>query len=153
MLSRNKTFQDKIKSIIQEEGAQLLDYKVFIVSGKSVVRCIVDYPTGGITMDDCVKINRKIFSYLEDNDFLGDDYAVEINSPGLDRPLKEYKDFLRVKGKTILLWLNEPVCEKEYLEGKIEEVNENKLSLLYKDETIDIDFSKIKLGKEKIEIK
>jgi len=153
MLSKNKTFQEKIKSIIQEQGAELLGYKVFIISGKSIIRCLVDYPTGGITMDNCVKINRKIFSYLEENNSSGEDYAVEINSPGLDRPLKEYKDFLRVKGKTILLWLNEPVCEKEYLEGEVKEVNENKLSLSYKDEIIDIDFNKVKLGKEKIEIK
>jgi len=153
MLNRNKTLEDKIKNIVEQEGAELIDFKVFVASGKHILRCIIDYPTGGITMGDCAKINRKVFSYLEESSALGEDYTVEINSPGLDRQLKKYQDFLKVKGKVISLWLNEPVCQKQYLEGRVEGVDESKLSLSYKGQILEIDFSKIKLGKEKIEIK
>ena len=104
-------------------------------------------------MGDCTKVNKKVFSYLEDSNSLGDDFTVEINSPGLDWPLKRYQDFLRVRGKIVSLWLNEPICDKEYLEGEVKEVRKCSLSLLHKDKILEIDFSKIKTGKEKIEIK
>ncbi len=153
MLLKDKRIEDKIKDIIESQGLELLDFNIFTTCGRHIVRCIVDYPEGGITMDDCAKVNRRIFSYLEESNSLGDDFSVEINSPGLDRPLKKYQDFLRVKGKNISLWLSEPVCGKEYLEGEVKEVEEGSLSLLYKGESVKIDFNKIKTGKERIEIK
>ena len=153
MVSRNSDIQDKIKSVIETEGVEVLDFKIFPASGRNVVRCTVDYIDGGITMGDCAKINKKVFSYLDETNILGGDYVVEINSPGLDRPLKSSQDFLKVKGKAISLWLNEPVGNKDYLEGELKEVDENKLLLELKGEVLEVFFSNIRLGKEKIEIK
>jgi len=148
--NKNRQIQPGIKDIIEREGFELIDFKTFFSSGKYVVRCLVDYVWGGITIDDCARINKKIFSYLEENNALGGNYTVEINSPGLDRPLKTKKDFLKVKGKTVSLWLIKPVCDKEYLEGEVVNIEENKMILMHNGEPLDIDFSEIKLGKEKI---
>jgi len=152
--NKNKQIQLKVKDIIEEEGFELIDFKNFFSSGKYVVRCLVDHVLGGITIDDCARINKKVFSYLEESNILGGNHTVEINSPGLDRPLRTKKDFLKVKGKTISLWLIKPVCDKEYdkeyLEGEVLSIEENKIILMHNGESLDIDFSEIKLGKEKI---
>ena len=94
-----------------------------------------------------------MFFYLEESKTLGEDYTVEINSPGLDRPLKEPKDFIRVKGRTVSLWLKEPVDKKDFFEAKVLSSDKNVLHLNYKGKDLDIAFDKIKLGKEKIELK
>lgn len=150
MIDKRELVQKEIKSIIEKEGVDLIDVKVYFTRSKFIVRCLVDYPSGGITIDKCVGINKKISFYLNETNVLGDTYEVEVNSPGLDRLLKNSKDFFRIKGKTVSLWLNEPVCGKEYLEGLILEVDEDKLVLDYRGETVNIYFSKIKTGKEKI---
>jgi len=90
--------KDKIQGIVNERGMDLVDFRIFWQAGQWVVRSLIDYPEGGITIDECSSINRLIFSFINREKFLGNDFNVEVNSPGLDRPLKEPKDFLRAKG-------------------------------------------------------
>ena len=153
MLNKGGELRSKIEDIAGDQRAQVLDFKLFSYAGKQTLRCLVDYPQGGITVDVCTKINKKIFSYLEESGILGDDYVVEINSPGLDRPLKEPKDFTRVRGRVVSLWLKEPVDDKDYIEGQVIDADKDILHLEYKGNDLGIAFSNIKLGKEKIEIK
>lgn len=147
---RDKEIQLKVRDIVKEEGALLIDFKVFFSSGKYLLRCLIDYPQGGITLHTCAAINKRIFSYLDESNILGDDYTVEVNSPGLDRPLKEASDFLRAKGRIISLWLKEPVCQKSYLEAEVVGIKGNKLSLLYKEKPLEINLNKIKFAKERL---
>lgn len=153
MADRDKQIQLKVEDIIKGQGAELIDFKILFPGGKYILRCVVDRPEGGITLDSCVAINKRVGAYLEESECLGEDYAVEINSPGLDRKINQPKDFLKIKGRKISLWLNEPVEGKEYLEGQVLDVSDGKLSLGYKDKILKVDFYKIKVGKEKIEIK
>ena len=141
-----------MEEILTEDKAELVDFNLFISRGKSTVRCFVDKSVGGITTSDCVKINKRIVSYLEESAILGEDYVVEVNSPGLDRPLKSERDFHKVKGRSISLWLNEPVNDKSYLEGELTEIKKGKLFLINKNDTIEVDIDKVKLGKEIIKI-
>ncbi len=153
MVDRNRQIQLKVQDIVKEAGVELLEFKIHPSSGKNILRCIVDLPEGGITLDSCAAINKRVVAYLEESGNLGSDYAVEVNSSGLDRKLHTFKDFLKVKGRNISLWLNGPVEGKEYLEGQVLAVDDSKLSLDYKDKILKINFNKIKVGKEKIEIK
>ena len=153
MEDKNRMIQLKVKDIIESGGAELIDFKIFYSGGKYILRCIVDILSGGITLDNCAAINRKIAAYLDESNCLNDNYTVEINSPGIDRKLKTSKDFLRVKGRKVSVWLKEPLEDKEYLEGKVLAVDDDKISLDYKGKILEVGFNKVKVGKEKIEIK
>ena len=111
---------------------------------------LVDYPQGGVTMEDCAFVNRKIFSFLETTNMLGDDFAVEVNSPGLDRSLKTRSDFLRVKGRYVMLWLIEPFMGKAYIEGELLDIHNDFLVLMCKGNRLDVPLKSIKTGKERI---
>ena len=150
MVDRDRQIQLKVGDIVKEAGAELLELKINSSSGKNSLRCLVDLPQGGITLDSCAAINKRIVAYLEESGNLGSDYAVEANSPGLDRKLHTFKDFFKVKGRNISLWLSEPVEGKEYLEGQVLALGDDKLSLGHKDKILEISFNKIKVGKEKI---
>ncbi len=153
MIDRDRQIKLKVKDIIEAEGAELIDFKLFTSGRRYALRCLIDLLEGSITLDRCAAINKRVVAYLDQSGSLGDDYLVEINSPGLDRKLSTSKDFLKLKGRKVSLWLKEPVRGKEYLEGQILAVSDDKLSLSCGDETFDIDFNKIKVGKERIEIK
>ncbi|MFO8052797.1 MAG: hypothetical protein R6U54_02405 [Candidatus Omnitrophota bacterium] len=143
-----KQIEKKVKEIIKEEQVELVEYRAFNVRGKLTIRCLVDYREGGITLERLGQINKKIFNQLQESLF-DVDYTVEVNSPGLDRPLRQPNDFLKVKGKDILLWLNEPVLDKQFMEARVKGLKENKLVLSYKGDQISIDFEKVKSGKQK----
>lgn len=55
----------------------------------------------GLTLYDCEELSKIIGDELDKKDFIKDSYYLEISSPGLDRPLKKEKDFLREKGKMV----------------------------------------------------
>ncbi|UCD14836.1 MAG: hypothetical protein JSV34_03690 [Candidatus Omnitrophota bacterium] len=146
--------QDKIKvkveQILKEKGIDLVEFSLFFSRGSCTVRCLIDYPAGGITLDECAAVNKEIFSFLGEGNLLGENYVVEVNSPGLERKLKTYKDFLRVKGKIISLWFKSPFEGKQYLEGQLADVDESQLCIKNKSGVFKINFNQIRVGKEKI---
>ena len=52
-------------------------------------------------MDDCEVISRKLGDWLDKEDFISESYILEVSSPGLGRPLKKEKDFVRSLGKDV----------------------------------------------------
>lgn len=138
----------QVAKIVQEEHLELVECKILGSRGKLTVRCLADCPQGGITLDECSRLNRLIFAKIQEL-FPGLDCGVEVNSPGLDRPLKEERDFLKAKGKTVLLWLKEPVSGKQFIEAKLEDVKSAKLFLSSKKGKISLSISNIQLGKQK----
>ncbi len=54
----------------------------------------------GITVEDCEKVNDAISDLLDELDpTVNAPYILNISSPGLDRPIKNYNDFVRNKNK------------------------------------------------------
>ena len=152
MFGNEEKIKGAIADILREQGVEFVEFKIFSSGLKHTVRCLVDYPAGGITLNTCAMINTRIFSFLDSTQLLGDDFTVEVNSPGLDRKLVSYRDFLRVKGKNVGVWLLEPLEGKTYVEGEVTDVNEQHLFLKGRENIFKIDLVKIRSGKEKVEV-
>lgn len=138
----------QILKIIKEEKVDLVECKVISARGNLGIRLLVDYPQGGISLNKCMAINKKLSQYLEDF-FDGIDCTVEVNSPGLERALRTEKDFLRAKGKVVLLWLKEPFEGKDFIEAQVKDVFENRIHFNYKGKDLVLNVNKIKTGKQK----
>ena len=96
--------RDDIKREIEKLGAELVEMNFRKTSGRSVLLIIADKPSG-ITLDDCALINRMLSQYFDslqdEGGFFSTPYYLEVNSPGLDRPLKTEADFRRVTGQQV----------------------------------------------------
>src|SRR3989338_4821877 len=93
---------DEIKSRIEAVGAELIDISLRRSGCRGVLTVLVD-KTGGVTLDECAQINKSLGFFLDETGFSDRPYSLEVNSPGLDRPLKTEKDFQRVLGQRIRL--------------------------------------------------
>jgi ribosome maturation factor RimP len=142
----------KIEEITRGFKLELIEFKLSAYGTKYTLRCLIDYPKGGVTVGECVEVNKLIFNFLEEDKLLGDDYVIEVNSPGLDRPLKVYNDFFRILGRNLKLWLLNPLEGRDYLEGVLIDLSPDFLFLKSEDKIYRIEFNNIKLGKEKVEI-
>ena len=120
MLEEQKVKVESIVTAIVEAAAfELVELK-FKTQGHSVViEVLADKPHGGITIEECSQINRQIINELELQHGLMDNCAVEVSSPGLDRPLRTEKDFRRKAGSDIHFYLAERVNDRFEHEGKI----------------------------------
>lgn len=142
--------EKEVRVCAADRGLELVELKMFYQGHLPVVRCIVDYAQGGVTLEECSGLNRILISRLTELDLFGDDFSLEVNSPGLDRPLTDYKDFARAKGKTLLLWFKAPFQEKTYMEAVLDNVGQNGIRVSSCDRFYEIPYEVIKTAKQKI---
>lgn len=81
-----------ITPVIDDLGFELV--RVRLMTGKtSTLQIMAEKPEGGIEVDDCAAISTGISAVLDVEDPILDAYALEVSSPGIDRPLTRLKDF------------------------------------------------------------
>jgi ribosome maturation factor RimP len=117
-----------IRPLVEEEGLELVELNFLEGGSSSVLRIYVD-KTGGVTLDECVNLNRKIGDYLETEDLISRRYLLEVSSPGLDRPLTSVGDFKRKIGETVKLILKEKVQGPTEVIGRIKNLKDDNLIL------------------------
>ena len=82
------------------------------------LRAYIDKP-GGITVNDCEAVSRRLSDILDEKDFIEDSYVLEVSSPGLGRPLKKEKDYKRNLGKEVeirtTVWLTRRKNSQDFL--------------------------------------
>ena len=100
--------------LMQEHGFELVDVEYVKEGDTWYLRAYID-KEGGISLDDCELISRKVSDWLDKEDFIQDSYILEVSSPGLGRPLKKDKDFARSIGKDVEIRLYKALNKsKEY---------------------------------------
>ena len=83
-------------------GFELID--VDFSSG--TLRLTIDKP-GGVTLDDCVAVNRRVSLILDTRDPIEGSYRLEVSSPGLNRKLKDRKEFEYFSGRKVKIQTKE----------------------------------------------
>lgn len=83
-----------------------------------------------ITIKDCTKLSRVISVFLDEIDVIKNEYNLEISSPGLERPILEYRDFKRFIGSEVKIKLKNKYEEKSKFIGMIKECEKNKITLI-----------------------
>ena len=100
--------------LMQEHGFELVDVEYVKEGDTWYLRAYID-KEGGISLDDCELISRKVSDWLDKEEFIQDSYILEVSSPGLGRPLKKDKDFARSIGKDVEIRLYKALNKsKEY---------------------------------------
>ena len=95
-----KKTEELVMPIIERFGYELWDVE-YVKEGSDYYLRIYADKEGGFTVDDCEAVSRAIDPLLDEEDFIADAYILEVSSPGLDRPLKKEKDFLRYMGEPV----------------------------------------------------
>jgi len=74
---------------------------------------------GGVGIDDCEAVSRKLESLLDTRDFIDTAYMLEVSSPGIDRVLKRPEDFERYAGECVDVKLYKAVNKAKSFQGKL----------------------------------
>ena len=132
-----------IQGILEEGGFELIELN-FCQSGKfRVLRLLTDKVGGGINIEECSELNRKIGLFIDAKDMAEGRYMLEVSSPGLDRPLKTKNDFLRCSNKSARFFLNELINGKLEWEGLINKVGQESVFISVEGNFIEVPFLKI----------
>lgn len=92
--------EELITPILERMQFELVDVEYVKEGGTWYLRAYID-KEGGITVNDCEAVAREMNEILDREDFVEDSYVFEVSSPGLGRPLKKEKDYIRSMGKEV----------------------------------------------------
>ncbi len=104
--------------LLSDEGMELVDIQYRQEQAGWVLRLLIDKEQG-VMLDDCVNISRELSDLLEINDPIPHAYHLEISSPGLDRPLKRERDFMRFKGSKVKIKTAVPIGGRRHFVGML----------------------------------
>jgi ribosome maturation factor RimP len=82
------------------------------VVGGGTLRVLIDHPDG-VTLDLCVQVTHALTDLREQ-------YAVEVSSPGRDRPLVKPEHFRRFVGRRVRVRTREPLAVAGADDGSVE---------------------------------
>lgn len=112
--------------LCQKAGLDLIELNVRRQGRDYAIEILTDRPVGGITMKECTTVNRRMGESIDATATLpAEEYTLEVSSPGLDRPLKTRKDFLRVVNLEIHFYLNGPWQGKHEHTGVLTEITDS----------------------------
>jgi ribosome maturation factor RimP len=113
---------DLIAPWVEAEGFELVRVSVMKAPGRSrglTVQVLAERPGGGMSVDDCAKLNRALSERLDAVDPIHGAYVLEVSSPGIDRPLVRRGDFERFAGQQVRLETTEPVAGRRRFKGRL----------------------------------
>jgi len=129
MIHLNESFESLIQETLKIDGFDLVDLDIKRNPSSVVIKCFIDR-YGGITIDDCVYVNRVLSTVLEQEcNRLGITLnRFDVSSPGIERPLKTVKDFQRNIGREVSILFS---CdgEKNRIIGSITGVVEESIQV------------------------
>lgn len=95
-----KAVREQAEPIIEQNDAYLVDCTVRREHGTCIIEIFIDTDTG-VTTEFCAAISRDLAARLEADNIIQGRYRLEVSSPGLDRPLKLHRQYLKNIGRTL----------------------------------------------------
>ncbi len=140
-----------VAKFLEELSLELIELNIKKHRETLMLNVIADRFEGGITIDQCARLNKKIVHALEDEQWFSGDFTVDVSSPGIDRELKSSRDFQRAVGHKVRIHLNVPVNAKVEHQGEVCDVVNNEVFIQNKDQTIQIPLEHISKAVQVIE--
>ncbi len=131
-----------IEPVVAGLGYEFVGAEYVTENGQRVLRIYIDSEQG-IDVDDCAKVSHQVSGVLDVEDPIREAYALEVSSPGMDRPLFKPEQFERFVGATVRLKLAVPVLGRRKFKGELTEANEAGVVVEVDGEAFDIDWSAI----------
>jgi ribosome maturation factor RimP len=103
----NGTLEELVASEIKPLGLELFELKLGGSKGRPVLDVRVEREDGEkVTVETCAAASRAIETKLDSQDFGGRRYVLEVSSPGIERPLRNAKDWRKFGGRTAVVTTN-----------------------------------------------
>ena len=107
------------RPVVEEEGCRLWDVEFVREAGERYLRLYID-KAGGVSIDDCERISRRLDPLLDEADPIPESYVFEVSSAGAERVLKRPSDFEEFIGSFVEVKLYQPVNGRKAVVGTLE---------------------------------
>ncbi len=123
--------EDKIEKLIDQAINELEYNDCFLVEMKinnTKVEIFLDSDES-VTFEKCRKISRKIEAVLDEEQWLGEKYTLNVSSAGVGKPLKFTRQYIKNIGRTIKIKKR----DGEKLEGELIHADDEKVKITFEE--------------------
>jgi len=146
-MSEKLKIEELIGPTINSLGYDLVRVQI-LDEGTKTLQIMVDrLDQANLTVDDCSVISKEISVIIDINDPIGENYLLEVSSPGIDRPLLRFKDFEKYAGFHARVDMNTALEGRKKFKGKLTGIEGDNIRIKVKEETYLLPFSKIEKAK------
>lgn len=139
------------KPVVEEEGCSLWDVEYVREAGSWFLRIFID-KDGGVGIDDCERISRRLDPILDEADPIPDSYVFEVGSAGAERELKRPGDFEQFMGSEVEVRLYQPVNGCKVYVGVLSGYDNGRVTVTAGKNEVSYDKSQIALVKLHVSI-
>lgn len=130
----SSALRQRVNEVVVSYGLELFDLQFRRESIGWVLRVVLDRPwtpgaetaePGGeaVTVDDCSRVSHDLSAILDvEPELIGGldrTYTLEVSSPGLDRPLRDARDYRRFVGRLAKIVTTTPVDGQAHFAGRL----------------------------------
>lgn len=127
-----------VEEPIRNLGYELYDVE-YIKEGKDYFLRIYIDSKNGINLDDCEKVSNVVTELLDKDDYIVEQYFLEISSPGIERILKKDKHLNDNIGANIQVKLFKPLNGQKQFIGTLDKFDENEITIGSNNTQLNID--------------
>ncbi len=146
-MSQEDKIQELISPALESAGYELVRVQINGDKNKTLQIMAERNDETDMTVEDCASISREISAILDVEDPISGAYALEVSSPGIDRPLVRLKDFERYAGFEARVDMNFLVEGRKKFKGKLLGIQNDKVEIRVKEETFELPFGDIRRAK------
>jgi len=88
-----------------------------------------DQASPGVSLEDCERVSRDVSAALDVADLVPHAFALEVSSPGLDRPLRREADFARFAGSIVKIRMQDGVSGRRNFSGVLQGVRNGTVAI------------------------
>ena len=112
-MNLKERIEQPVAEVVEQEGFELVELSVLDRGHKTLVRVFADRPAGGISVDECARLSRRLSDWFDLENVFERAYVLEVSSPGLDRFLTSRRDFERKVGRNLRIWFRKDESTRE----------------------------------------
>src|SRR4029077_8063297 len=99
---------ESFRSRLEALGLELADLRIGGTQARPLVQVRIEWPPAGpdaqarrVTVADCATASRVLETWLDADGPLGRRYMLEVSSPGVERPLRWHRHWVRFVGREV----------------------------------------------------
>lgn len=132
-MSRREEYERKTEALLEPiagaNGVSIYDVEYEKEGSDYCLRIYIDKP-GGVTIQDCENVSRRLSDELDREDFIPDSYMLEVSSPGLGRLLKKEKHLQACIGQDVEIRLFRPIGKCREFGGALMEFDAKTVTIM-----------------------
>ena len=145
-----ENIMNKLNDLL-ENDLKAINVNIFGNSDSRSIQIMIESDTG-VSIDHCSKVTKLAQNIITLENYIDENYSIEVSSPGINRQLYNIDDFIKYQGERVFVELKKNINNQKRFKGYYEVIG-NTICINYKKEKVSITFDAIKKANLVREIK